>query len=396
MVLKYDNNETRILYGGKDMVAVRNIKNEVQRLLWGIAAGRCEFEGCNKLLYQHEVTGASENLAEKAHIYAVKPGGARFLPDNDGFKNSVKNLILVCPQCHVIIDRNEQKYTPDILFRMKKKHEERIYRLTEIGAEFHSHMVYYIANIAGTHLSVNDGDARNALALSGRYPSGISPIDLGQQGNLVEDNEDDFYTSNAKNLGRAVKERIIDVVSEGASIALFSLAPQPLLMLVGRLLNDKYNVAVFQCHRRETDKWRWHEPTGQIKFHSILPDKPTSAASIALVFSLSSGIAPERIKSVLGDDVSIYSVTIDSPNRTFVTNPNIMDDFVFRSREIIEIIKQRHGKEKNIHVFPAMPASLAVRFGMDYMPKTDNKLLVYDEQEEKGFVYALPIGGNYD
>lgn len=377
------------------MASVRNIKAEVERLLWGIAAGRCEFEGCNKVLYQHEVTGESENLAEKAHIYAVSPGGARFCHDDD-FKNSEKNLMLVCPQCHVTIDRNEQKYTPDILFRMKRKHEERIFRLSSIGAELHSHMVYYTANIAGTHLSVNDGDARNALALFGRYPSDISPIDLGQQGNLVEDNEDDFYTSNSKNLDRAVKSRILDVVSEGESIALFSLAPQPLLMLVGQLLNDKYNVAVFQCHRRETDKWRWDETTEPVEFHAILSDKPTSTASIALVFSLSSSISPERIKSVLGDDVSIYFVTVDSPNRTFVTSSNIMDDFVSKSREVIEIIKQRHGKEKDIHVFPAMPASLAVRFGMDYMPKTDNKLLVYDEQAEKGFVHALSIGGTYD
>lgn len=378
------------------MASVRNIKAEVERLLWGIAAGRCEFEGCNKVLYQHEVTGASENLAEKAHIYAVSPGGARFCPDDEGFKNSEKNLMLVCPQCHVIIDRNEQEYTPEILFRMKRKHEERIFKLTSIGAELHSNMVYYTANIAGTHLAVNDGDARNALALFGRYPSDCSPIDLGQQGNLVEDNEEDFYTSNAKNLERAVKAKILDVVSQGASIALFSLAPQPLLMLVGRLLNDKYNVAVFQCHRRETDKWRWDEPTDHIEFHSILPDKPTSTANIALVFSLSSSIDPERIKSVLGDDVSIYSVTIDLPNRTFVTNPSIMDEFVSKSREVIEEIKQRHGKEKDIHVFPAMPASLAVRFGMDYMPKTDNRLIVYDEQAEKGFVYALSIGGSYD
>jgi len=166
--------------------SVRGIKAEVERLLWGIAAGRCEFEGCNKVLYQHEVTGDSENYAEKAHIHAVSPGGARYCPDEDNFKNSVKNLMLVCPQCHITIDRNELKYTPEMLFEMKRKHEERIFLLTGIGAELHSHMVYYTASIAGTHLSINDDDARNALALIGRYPSEDSPIDLGQRGNLIE------------------------------------------------------------------------------------------------------------------------------------------------------------------------------------------------------------------
>jgi len=73
-----------------------------------------------------------------------------------------------------------------------------------------------------------------------------------------------------------------------------------------------------------------------------------------------------------------------------------MDEFITKSREVMETIKQRHGKERHIHVFPAMPSSLAVRFGMDYMPKTDNTILIYDEQAEKGFVYALSIGGRYD
>ena len=50
----------------------KNVPFGTQRLLWGVAAGRCEFKGCNKPLYKHDVTGITENLAEQAHIYAVK------------------------------------------------------------------------------------------------------------------------------------------------------------------------------------------------------------------------------------------------------------------------------------------------------------------------------------
>lgn len=378
------------------MSQVRNIKAEVERLLWGIAAGRCEFEGCNKVLYRHDVTGNSDNYAEKAHIYAVKPGGARYCPDSEEFRNNVDNLMLACPQCHIMIDRNERKFTPEILFEMKRKHEHRIFTLTSIGSELQSHMVYFTSSIAGTHFSVNDGDARNALAHIGRYPSDISPIDLSQKGNLVEDNEEDFYVINERNLRRAIKTRILDVVSEGASIALFALASQPLLMLVGRLLNDKYNVVVFQCHRRETDKWRWGDSANQVEFRLTIPEEASSFAQVALVFSLSSAVNMDRVTIVLGKDVAIYSVTIDMPNRVFVTNPTIMDAFVSKSRDVMEMIKQEHGKDKDVHVFPAMPASLAVRFGMDYMPKSDNKLIIYDEQADKGFVYALSIGGIND
>ena len=376
------------------MGQVRNIKAEVERLLWGIAAGRCEFEGCNKVLYRHEVTGDNGNYAEKAHIYAVNPGGARFCPDSEEFKNNVDNLMLACPQCHVTIDRDEQTYTPERLFEMKRKHEKRIFTLTCIGAELKSHMVHYTANIAGSELMVNDGDARNALALFGRYPTEESPIDIGQKGNLTSDCEDGFFALSARNLYRAVKARIFDIVSSGESIALFALAPQPLLMYLGYLLNDKYNVSVFQCHRRSTDKWRWEDDCKRVIFQrNYPPSESADAQRIALVFSLSSSICHSRISSVLGDEVLIYTITIAEPNRSFVTNPNILDDFITETRKMMEIIKQRHGKAIEVNVFPAMPASLAVRFGMDYMSKTDNPLVIYDEQPEKGFVKALMLGG---
>jgi hypothetical protein len=374
------------------MAERKNIPAATERLLWGVAAGRCEFEGCNKALYRHEVTGENDNYAEKAHIHAVSPGGARFLADNEESCNNLENLMLVCPQCHVTIDRNEEKYTPEILFRMKHKHEERIYKLTGIAAEMQSHMVYYTANIAGTPAVVNDGDAKNALALSGRYPTDGSPINLSQSGSLVVDNENGFFSTSTGHLRRAVKSRVFDIVAAGESIALFSLAPQPLLIYLGLLLNDKYNVSVFQCHRREQDKWKWDNAGERVVFTSTFPEEATSGANVALVFSLSSTIVSDRIQSVLGDNVVVYSITIDSPNRTFVTIPEIMDDFVEMSREVMEAIKQRHGKQAVVHVFPSMPVSLAVRFGMDYMSKTDNPLNIYDEQPDAGFVLALSIG----
>lgn len=85
--------------------------------------------------------------------------------------------------------------------------------------------------------------------------------------------------------------------------------------------------------------------------------------------------------------------TIAEPNRNFVEAPNILDNFVAETRKVMETIKQKHGKTVEVSVFPAMPASLAIRFGMDYMSKTDNPLIIYDEQPERGFIKALVLGG---
>lgn len=86
----------------------RHVSHEVQRMLWGKAAARCEFAGCNKLLCKSSVTQEQVNIAQKAHIYAFSSGGPR---GNSGIArarlNDLNNLILVCHECHQKIDRNK-------------------------------------------------------------------------------------------------------------------------------------------------------------------------------------------------------------------------------------------------------------------------------------------------
>ena len=55
----------------------RSIPVSVQCLLWGKAAGRCEFSGCNQPLWKSSVTQEQINIAEKAHIYSFSGEGAR-------------------------------------------------------------------------------------------------------------------------------------------------------------------------------------------------------------------------------------------------------------------------------------------------------------------------------
>ena len=48
----------------------RHIKKEVERELWARAAGRCQFHGCNVLLYKSSIDQEMVNLVRKAHIYS--------------------------------------------------------------------------------------------------------------------------------------------------------------------------------------------------------------------------------------------------------------------------------------------------------------------------------------
>ncbi len=53
------------------------IPETTQRELWARSAGRCEFRGCNKLLYKDGLTQKRSNLAIVSHIVSYSPDGPR-------------------------------------------------------------------------------------------------------------------------------------------------------------------------------------------------------------------------------------------------------------------------------------------------------------------------------
>jgi hypothetical protein len=74
----------------------RYVPQHVQCMLWGKAAGRCEFAGCNTPLWKSPVTQEQVNIAQKAHIYSFSSDGPR---GNIGISRDqlrdIGNLILV-------------------------------------------------------------------------------------------------------------------------------------------------------------------------------------------------------------------------------------------------------------------------------------------------------------
>src|ERR1043165_1288642 len=85
----------------------RDISRTVESMLWGSAAGRCQFDGCNRPLSKSPVTQERVNLGEKAHIYSFSVNGPRGNRGVDAKQlNALENLILVCDICHKTIDKN--------------------------------------------------------------------------------------------------------------------------------------------------------------------------------------------------------------------------------------------------------------------------------------------------
>ena len=113
------------------------IPEKTRTRLWVLAGGRCQYEGCNKPLWQDELTMAQMNTAYIAHIIAAEPNGPRGDKElSPKLATDISNLMLMCDEHHRLIDREDVEGHPvERLHEMKRKHEERIELLTSIKRE---------------------------------------------------------------------------------------------------------------------------------------------------------------------------------------------------------------------------------------------------------------------
>jgi len=361
-------------------------------ILWGKAAGRCQYEGCNIELYEDPLTKSQFNQAYIAHIVADQPGGPRgdkILSPK--LKDNIDNLMLLCDSHHRLIDKEKVlEHTVDKLVSMKKAHETRIRIITGIKKSKEAHIILYGANI-GSHSSPLRIEEISPSFIDEYYPSNANGYELGLENSLFYDNENDYWILESVNLEKQFESKIRPLIikSNTSNYCVYGIAPQPLLIKLGTLLKDLKNVNIYNL-QKEPKTWRWAESTVSNNF--IYQPSNKVFEKIALVFSLSAQIADDRIVKVLGNDVSIYQVTLDNPNNDFLKTKEQLIEFRKIVRNIFDDIKFRHGEKNPINIFPAMQPGAAIEIGRVWYPKADLPLIIYDQNKiGGGFIKTIEI-----
>jgi len=371
---------------------------EVERELWARAAGRCQFNGCNRALYKSPVSQEPVNISEKAHIYSFSEEGPRgwgLLVTNKKKLNDISNLMLVCHDCHKTIDQDKdgERYSADRLLQWKKEHEQRVYIVTGISPDNKSHVVMYGANIGNEKSPLQYVGAVEAM-FPNSYPAEEKAVNLSMSCEH-EDSNPNYWRTEIDHLRTIFQRQIEPRIKENspAHFSLFALAPQPLLIQLGVLFTDKIAVDVYQPHR-EPKTWKWQShPDG---FHFVINEPSNTGNLPALIISLSDKIAPERIRSVIGDSCCIWELTVERHflNNDFIKSQAQLSLFREFVRKLMVAIKEKHGQTTPLHIFPAMPASCAIEFGRVRMPKADMPWIIYDQNnKERRFIKALEITG---
>ena len=373
----------------------RYIQPKTKNLLWAISAGRCQFNGCNKIISRDWLTKTRGNFAEVAHVIGNSPRGPRGDEElSHEYCDNIENLMLLCPDHHKLVDYEDpDNYPDDLLRNMKANHEQRIEALADIEVDKTSNVILYGANIGEHGALLIQKDTSVAMFREGWYPARPFPVVLGLGNSAFEDYEEKYWAIEAENLVSQFNNKVQPMIEDGERnhFSIFALAPQPLLIKLGSLLSDIYPAEVYQLHR-EPPSWEWQAaPDG---FEYIIEEPDTASKVVALNLSLSATIVDERITSVFGNkDVSIWKLTIEEPNNDYLKSQEQLLKLREVFRELLNRIKAKHGEDTIIHIFPAVPVSVAVEIGRVRQPKADLPFVVYDQNRIRGgFIETVRIG----
>lgn len=374
-------------------MARTHIKLETKLILWGKAAGRCQYDGCNKQLYIDGLTNAEFNTAYIAHIIADSPNGPRgHKLLSDKLSDKIENLMLLCDEHHRLVDRKQVKeHTVERLNLMKQNHEDKMIKLTDISDSKESHIIMYGANIGKHNSPLIYSDACLALRPD-YYPAENKPIALGMKNSSLQDDEDEFWNFENNHLDKIFDRKVRPILEESAiqNFSVFAVAPQPLLIKLGSMLNNFANVTVY-ANQKEPKTWNWQENAQKKNFFKLI--RPENfRKNIALVFALSADIIDSRIYDTLGSETSIWKITLDNVNNDFIKHQDDLAQFRIFMRVVLNEIKKEHGESNRISVFPAMVPAVAVEFGRIWYPKADLPLTIYDQNTARnGFIKTIEI-----
>jgi hypothetical protein len=225
------------------------------------------------------------------------------------------------------------------------------------------------------------------------YPASERPVSISMKSEH-RDSSIQFWQTESQHLFKAFQRKILSLIEDDPCkhFSLFTLAPQPLLIQFGALLTDKIDVEAFQLHR-EPKGWAWQDFENGFDY---VVRKPNHFNGVpALILSLSDHVSRRRITRIIGEEASIWEITIDLPNNDFMQAKRQLSLFRQRLRELIVDIKKAHGESTPLHIFPVMPVSCAIELGRIRMPKADMPWLIYDHDiETQEFVKAIELKGD--
>lgn len=367
----------------------KKINNETIVKLFVNSGGRCSFNGCNKFLLKDSLTLREYNASNIAHIVAKSlngPRGNSKLPLEK--RNNIDNLMLVCRDHHKLIDDNNhiKKYPVSLLKKYKNEHESRIYKLTGLSPNRKTKVICFKYQIGNEQVKISNEEIHEAI-----HPHFPSEENLEIDCTVGDLGTKKYYECMAEDIKNKIGK--LNEEKNLKNISVFALAPIPLLAHLGNVLSNKINLDLYQRHRTVPETWKWPKIAKENLFISKRIKIGKEKGKVALIIGLSGTISIATLPKKVVDNFSIYSISLKNqiPAPTFLQSKKTLANFKNIYQTAIRTINKNESP-KEIHLFPAVPAPIAVLCGRELLKKIDPKILIYDNnKKKKGFYHVLTI-----
>ena len=370
------------------------VPTHVVREVWARAGGVCMFPGCDAVLYRDVHLAKAAQFGEVAHNVAASANGERGDPQRSRLlSHDPDNLILFCPTHHTLVDRPRAgKDYPDTLLQQWKERHEAAIRTAGTMSGTTAHALVLQGPIGRQTVALALTTIPHAM-LQHDLVLGANPTVLAIDTSGHIPNSPAYWQHAVSQIRDHVRMLQNTLGLQRQPLAVFALADMPTLMALGFALGHAAAVTVFQFNPvANGGDWRFPNLTAPAPdFRVRWPD--TLSGEIALVLSLSGPIEHDRVRARLAPaSCSIIEVTVDQPTTDFVLGPATLEAFAKVLRAIVAKLEGLTAKSASVHVFPAMPASLAVTFGRFVKPKVSFPFRIYDAQgRDAPFEYAVSL-----
>ena len=369
-------------------------------VVWGAAGGRCTL--CNSSVLENENLGEPVPIGELAHNVgatgsAGSPRGERKLSRDD--RAEPENLLLLCRNCHKPVDDGGAigRYTVEQLRKKKREHEQRVYELTEIGADRKATVLRVVGSIRGVTPELARDTVLTAATATGLFPQRLA----GAHWNLVEadlrhhvgENDGAYFQRVTPEIDELAQRVHAGVRSDEITrLAVFAIARIPLLVYLGAQLDDKVPTIIFQRHRvDEGNAWVWPGEDGKVPdFDVELLQEGTDVRNVAVTLNLSGAIGRAELPAFIDKTFTIYSLSSSELGPSAISSLAALRAFESVLRSLLARIEGRT-KPVALSVFAAIPVAAAVTLGRVLMPNVSPALHLYDRDKDGKFFFALEI-----
>jgi hypothetical protein len=350
------------------------------KILWGRAAGRCAFPDCrlNLLIDETEEEDPIYNMGEIAHVEASSDNGPRPNPSMDSkTRDSYHNLILLCKNCHGRIDTQKKKYSLEVIREMKKQHEAWVRAsLPERGTT---------------------KTGWKTISLHGYQPIDICKIEEAIEPDYIDGDVVDIGVDLSTSWFELLQNRTIQSLGVedcySKRFAIFPLAPVSACISFGYLLTNRPNTRLFQHHHQERN-WKWKtQDKSDAEFQITgLPENPISSrGSLCIAFSISRQVTNSDINAICKNKMGIVEIKISRPSRYWLKNEQQMTDAYRQIGELFEECLHLFSNASKWHLFPAVPAPIAVAIGQQINPTMFPQIQLYEFDSNKTPSYRKSI-----